>query len=179
MFLGRSISCDMARNLLWPWGLFALVYIMPLPSTCIRIGSIRQRLRRAAVDSTYFTNHSERFHHHLVSDIRQISSLKSSATTRTLPGFLPSTMTSPTSAMGSTVFQWGSHDDCTPEIQELYQGNKAYMMNMSETSPGLLQSLANDGQSAFSSFPYFQNIDLTFSALRFIRAPVYGTQLFG
>jgi hypothetical protein len=131
---------------------------MPLPSTCIRIllhyESIRQRLRHAAVDTTCFTNYS-RFHHHLVSDIRQIRSLKSSATAPTLLGFLPSTMTSPTSAMGSTVPQPGTH---APEIQELYQGNKAYMTNMSETSPGLLQSLANNGQSAFSSFPYFKII---------------------
>ncbi|KAF8815050.1 carbonic anhydrase [Phlegmacium glaucopus] len=48
--------------------------------------------------------------------------------------------------MGSKIFQRGHHGGYAPEIEELYHGNKAYIANMSETNPGLLQSLASDGQ---------------------------------
>ena len=48
--------------------------------------------------------------------------------------------------------QRGIHGRSALEIEELYNGNKAYIAKMSEMNPGLLQSLAHNGQSAFFFF---------------------------
>ena len=115
--------------------------------------------------------HQSRFHHHLVNGRRQMRFLKGSATARTL-GFLPLALSSLMTTMGSKIYQRGAHYGCAPEIEELYHGNRAYIAN---TNPGLLQSLAKDGQSAYCPFVYF--INLTFSPC-FTRAPVYAGRLF-
>lgn len=74
---------------------------------------------------------------------------------RTLFGTLPLASLSPTTIMGSKVFQRRVRVGYAPEIKELYNGNKAYIANISETNPGLLQSLADNGQSAFYSLFYY------------------------
>ena len=81
---------------------------------------------------------------------------KGPVTARTLLGFLPLASLSPTTTMGSKVFQRGVHVGYAPEIKELYNGNKAYIASILETNPGLLQSLADNGQSAFHIFLYFE-----------------------
>ena len=101
------------------------------------------------------TNYS-RFHHHVFNDRRKMELLKGPVTARTLLGFLPLASLSPTTAMGSKVFQRGVHVGYAPEIKALYNGNKAYIANVLETNPGLLRSLADNGQSAFYSFLYFK-----------------------
>lgn len=87
---------------------------------------------------------------HFFNDRRQMGFLKGPVTARTLLGFLPLATLSPTTAMGSKVFQRDVHIGYAPEIKELYNGNKAYIANILETNPGLLQSLAYNGQSAFT-----------------------------
>ena len=117
-----------------------------------------------------------RFHHHLINARKQ---MKGSATTQTLPGFLlPLALSTLTTTWGSKVYQARSaHNRCVHEIEELYHGNKAYIANMSETNPGLLQNLANNGQSAYPAFfCLFQNQHFL---LRFIRTPIYAGRLFG
>lgn len=93
---------------------------------------------------------------HVFNDGQQMRSLKGPGTARPLLGFLPLASISPTTAMGSKVFQRGVHVGYAPEIKELYNGNKAYIANMLETNPGLLRSLASNGQSAFYSFLDFK-----------------------
>ena len=96
------------------------------------------------------------FHHHVLNNRRQMEGLKGPVTARTPLGFLPLASLSPTTTMGSKAFQRGVHDGYAPEIKELYNGNKAYIANISETNPGLLQSLADNGQSAFLLISLFQ-----------------------
>ena len=116
-----------------------------------------------------------RFLHHQVHDRRQMRLLKGSATARTLLGFLPLALSSLTTVMGSETCQQVARDGYAPEIEALYRGNKAYIAN---TDPALLQSLADEGQSAYCPFVYFVNpINLTCSPC-FTRAPVYAVRLF-
>ena len=96
------------------------------------------------------------FHHHVFNDRRHLEFLNGPVTARALLGFLPLASLSPTTAMGSKVFQRNVHVGYAPEIKELYNGNKAYIANVLETNPGLLQSLADNGQSAFYLFLYFK-----------------------
>jgi hypothetical protein len=57
-------------------------------------------------------------------------------------------------------------------IAELFRGNEEYMANMSKENPGLLASLANEGQRMF-----FQScISLTYDC-HFLRTPIYAGRL--
>ena len=145
----RSHSCSKVgtrgfRNLLRG------VYGLALPD----YGSIPRPRAHTTVDVTLaklcVTNYSC-FHHHVFDD-RRMEFFKGPVTARTL---LPLASLSPTTTMGSKVFQRGVHIGYAHEIKELYNGNKAYIAKISETNPGLLQSLADNGQSAFYSLFYF------------------------
>ena len=61
------------------------------------------------------------------------------------------------------------------EIEELFNGNKAYIVEMSERNPGLLQSLADNGQSVCSFCPFV----VIFFFFSILRASIYDSQLFG
>jgi hypothetical protein len=66
-----------------------------------------------------------------------------------------------------------AHQVFCSDIEDLYYGNKKYMASMSQTRPGLLASLALEGQSTSQSFTSAR-LHLTCGS----RTPVYARRLF-
>jgi len=103
------------------------------------------------------------------------SQLISSIYALTVPKFLTHQAMSSTGRYTTRMKGTCAHQMFFADIEDLYYGNKQYMASMSQTRPGLLASLALEGQSTsqivHSSFPH-----LTCHGAS--RTPVYASRLF-
>jgi len=80
------------------------------------------------------------------------SQLISSIHTSTVSKFLTHQPISSTGRYTTRMKGTCAHQMFVSDIEDLYYGNKKYMASMSQTMPGLLASLAIEGQSASQSF---------------------------